>query len=1056
MRALYNINGIARSVMSRKLFVIISIFVLAVVILSACSQQTFTVTFEVDGQVFTTTQVKKGGNATLPNTPVKSGYLFDNWYIDKDVWTQPFKGDTAVISNLTVYARWIKTVEPIPNTYTITFDSMGGSAVSGLRVKGGTSFTLPDNPTLQDYNFGGWYLDTAYTTPFTTEYKLTKNITVYAKWVPIDSTSYFIRTGSTITAISEAGKSASNILLPTTIDGVKITALGESLFENNTNLKSITFPASSHYTTIGANAFRNCRALEEIKFINAITTIGEGAFSGCTSLTSVNLPTSLTTIANNLFNGCTSLKYANLQYVTVNAIGDGAYSGCASLLGPIRIYSSIKSVGAEAFKGCSQVSKFDIEDGVESIGEKAFYNCVKLTSISVPDSVTSLGGYAFYNCNGITTAYLGSGISAIPEYTFFKAMKLDTLTLSEGGNITAIGDSAFAYCEELENFSLPTNLTEIGENAFNGCRDITTIVIPSGVNEIKAQTFLNAVSLTTVTLHENVTKLGTASFRNCGELTTINGFTNVTEIGSAVFSACKKLDNVVIPSCLPIIKDSAFESCRSLANLVISDGVTTIDVNAFRDCDSLENLTLPLTLISIGDYAFADCAILDGVVINSALQMLSPTAFDNCAQLENLSVDSENDYFTGENGVIYSKDGSTLIFYSDAIEDTLVTLPSGLKKIGPSVFISNEIITSVTLPDTLEEVGDQAFNGCLNLGSVNFPSNLKYIGEYAFSGTKITSAHLPLGLHTIEQSAFKSTTLLTSATMPITLISVGKEIFYGAPTSLVITVEGDEEILSGWASNWALAKEVGGYTINYGENRVTTTDYQYFERDGKAVLTDYRGSETAPSVPTTIDGYPVVGLYKTFNGNTTITSVTVPNCVEIISELTFKGASALESLTLPFAGAFRNATSVGGLFGYIFDYSENNREGWVEQFAEGGARSKYYLEIPKSITSVTLTDAESIAYGAFSNIHNLTAITLPQNIKTIKGMAFYHTSLERVTLPLSLTTIEKDAFTYNYNRYQNVTSGAPSPAVIFDIEATSRPGGWVEGCFDKGSVLNFA
>ena len=1043
--------------MQRKIIITISILILAVILLTACTTPTtFKVTFDVDGQVYTTQEVKKGGNATLPQVPVKTGYIFDNWYLDKDVWTQPFKGDTPVINDITVYAHWIKNVSPIQNTYTITFDSQGGSAISGLRIKEGQAFSMPADPTLADYKFAGWFLDTAYTTPFTTDYKVTKNITVYAKWEAIDSTSYFVRKGNTITEITALGKTAANIVLPESLDGVKITALGEGVFAGNKNLKSITFPSGSSYTTIGKEAFKGCTSLTEIKFINKIATIDEGAFMGCTSLVSVNLPTELTTISKNLFNGCTSLKYANLQYVKVDAIGEGAYSGCSSLLGPIKIYADIKSIGAEAFKGCSQISSFDIEEGVVSIGDKAFYNCTKLKSARVPDSVTSLGTHVFYNCSSITSAYVGKGVTSIPEYTFYKALKMDTITLAEDNQITSIGGSAFAYCEELENFDLPSAITSIGGNAFSGCRDLTSFVAPQGVTKIEAQTFMNAVMLSSVTLHSNITSIGTAAFRNCGELTTLNGMSAITEMGSAVFSACKKLNNVVIPASLKVVKDSAFEDCIALTNVVISDGITTLDASAFRGCTALTEITLPLTLVGIGDYAFGNCEKLNNISIPASVSTLSAVAFDNCKALTNMTVDGANLYYEAEGGMVFSKGKESLIFYSDAIESTSIIIASGVKRIEESVFKKNEIIVSVTLPDTIEEIGDNAFNGCLNLTTINFPVSLKDIGEYAFSGTKITSAILPEGLINIDQNAFSSTRV-TTATLPITLISVGKEIFYGAPYGLVVTVEGDEDHLSGWSGNWNLSRDIGGITTNYGGGRVISTsgEYEYFARDNRAILTKYRGTATEVVVPSSIDGYPVYGLYKTFSGNTTLTAVTIPNEVKVISEYTLKGATALTNVTLPFAGAYRGAMGAGGLFGYIFDYSENSKQGWTEQYAEGGMKSKYYTDIPSSITAVTLTDCEVIAYGAFSNMHELTEITLPANLKTIKGKAFYHASLVEVNLPLSLTVIEKEAFTYNYKRYQNTASGAPSPAVTFNAEASARPVGWAEDCFDKGSVLNY-
>ena len=1043
--------------MRKKLLITISILILAGLILSACSSATFTVTFDVDGQTYLVSEVKKGGTIALPQAPVKSGYVFDNWYLDKDVWTQPFKADTVVISNVTVYAHWIRTVTPVQNTFTITFDSQGGSTINSIRVKDGDTFTLPENPTRQDYNFGGWFLDTAFTTPFTTEYKLTKNITVYAKWTAVDSTSYFKRSGSTITEITANGLTAKTIVLPTTIDGVKMTALGEGLFRGNKNLTKISFPKDSSYTTIGKECFKDCVNLVDVNVINSISTIDEGAFMGCTSLVGINLPTSLTTISKNLFNGCTSLKYANLQMVEVDAIGEGAYSGCKSLLGPIKIYESVKSIGKEAFKGCTAVSAFDIEDGVTTIGDSAFYNCAKISYIKIPDTVTTLGKSVFYGCSGATTAYVGKGVTAIPEYTFYRALKLDALTLSQEGNITAIAQSAFAYCEELENFTLPQTLTTIGANAFNGCKDITSVTIPTGVTKIEQQAFMNAILLNTVNLHSGVTELGTACFMNCGELVTINGMTGVNKMGSAVFSACKKLESVILPAGLTTIKDSTFEDCIALKNVVISDGIEMIDKSAFAGCVNISEITLPLTLKSIGDYAFEGCSVLNGVTLNRDLERISSTAFDNCLALLNISVDAGNGVFEAENGVIYTKNKEKLVFYSDALEATTFVVPSAVKSIAEYVFYNNEKLTSVTLPDSLEVVEKYAFSGCVNLATLNFPSSLASIGEYAFSSTKITSAVLPVGLHTIDQSAFKGTTMLLNATMPITLVSVGKEIFYSSSSLLKITVEGDVDALSGWSGDWDKSG-ISKYKIIYAQGRITAGngEYQYFVRDGRAVLTEYRGTATEVIVPETIDGHVVYGLYKTFNGRDLITDLVVPSSVKVISECTLKGMTALTSVTLPFAGAYRGADGVEGLFGYVFDYSENSTAGWMEQYAEGGSKSKYYVEMPKNVSRVTLTDAEVIAYGAFSNIHHLTEIILPTCVKTIKGRAFYHCSLETVTLPLSLTTIEAEAFTYNYNRYQDTSSGAPSPAVTFNAMASARPSGWAENCFDVGSVINYA
>lgn len=72
---------------------------------------------------------------------------------------------------------------PSPTTYTVTFNSNGGSAVTSQIVDAGGKVVEPDDPTKSDYVFDGWYADSEFTTPwvFNTD-TVSANITLYAKW----------------------------------------------------------------------------------------------------------------------------------------------------------------------------------------------------------------------------------------------------------------------------------------------------------------------------------------------------------------------------------------------------------------------------------------------------------------------------------------------------------------------------------------------------------------------------------------------------------------------------------------------------------------------------------------------------------------------------------------------------------------------------------------------------------------------------------------------------------------------------------------------------------
>lgn len=67
--------------------------------------------------------------------------------------------------------------------YSVTFETNGGSKITTIAVEEGKTFTLPENPTKEDYKFDGWYLDSALSSAYTDGYVVSANITLYAKWV---------------------------------------------------------------------------------------------------------------------------------------------------------------------------------------------------------------------------------------------------------------------------------------------------------------------------------------------------------------------------------------------------------------------------------------------------------------------------------------------------------------------------------------------------------------------------------------------------------------------------------------------------------------------------------------------------------------------------------------------------------------------------------------------------------------------------------------------------------------------------------------------------------
>ena len=153
----------------------------------------------------------------------------------------------------------------------------------------------------------------------------------------------------------------------------------------------------------------------------------------------------------------------------------------------------------------------------------------------------------------------------------------------------------------------------------------------------------------------------------------------------------------------------------------------------------------------------------------------------------------------------------------------------------------------------------------------------------------------------------------------------------------------------------------------------------------------------------------------------TITEIIVPDYVTSISNGAFEGCSKLESITIPFVGAGKSASSgYNQVFGYIFGYTTSSSSSSIS-----GATNQYYVTwtsssyvyykyyhyyIPTSLKKVTVTGG-SIGPFAFYNCSSLTSITILDNVTSIGEYAFYDCdSLTSVVIPDSITTIGESAF----------------------------------------------
>ncbi|WP_339787703.1 InlB B-repeat-containing protein [Paenibacillus sp. FSL R7-0313] len=156
----------------------------------------YTVSFESnEGSVVTSQTVNEGSKAEAPVAPEREGYVFSGWYSDIELIT-PYDFTTAVVTtDLTLYAKWTVYV---PNTYTVTFESNGGSIVDAKTVNEGAVASAPGVPIREGYTFSGWYSDIDLTTAYGFTAGVMENIMLYAKWTRNSYTVSFSSNGGSL------------------------------------------------------------------------------------------------------------------------------------------------------------------------------------------------------------------------------------------------------------------------------------------------------------------------------------------------------------------------------------------------------------------------------------------------------------------------------------------------------------------------------------------------------------------------------------------------------------------------------------------------------------------------------------------------------------------------------------------------------------------------------------------------------------------------------------------------------------------------------------------
>lgn len=817
-------------------------------------------------------------------------------------------------------------------------------------------------------------------------------------------------------------------------------------------------------TSVSPYAFYGCKSMTQASLADSVTSLGSYSFYNCESLSDLRLPENLTEMGASAFERCDALSSVTIPG-KVKKIGDYAFQDCVSLK-TVTLGEGVQEIGQYAFDGCSSLEKVELNKGLLTIGNGAFYDCTSLAAADLPSTLTALGERAFYNCKALRSVVIPDGLEEIKSQTFRNCSSLAEVTLGKG--LTAIGANAFQSCSGLKTVTVRTAALDgsiMGNSSvFLGCYGITNIEIANTVKEL-AYTGLTAVctssgrsGVTFAFQGENEFTYTGSSFDAKNVSLSAGVYTVDSQGRLGKSGTCENglnwemsPDGTLTISGNGTMKDFSYsgmapwykEFGQTIKKVVIEEGVQSVGDYAFAEHPSLEEVQLPESLSAIGYRAFSGCGKLTGVVIPDGTETIGSYAFYQDKNLETVVLPESLEQMES-----YLFDGCTSL--------KEITIPVNLKDVGYSVFGDCTGLEKVILEAAALNTNTAALSDCKALKEIVIKNTVKELDSTFLSG-------LPEDVTVTFEGPGNFTYVENYS------ITVGGRKLY--PGEYFVDAQGKlfRSGSCGEEAEWILSED-GTLTIR-GQGAMY--DYSSYDTDKAAPWVSFDLSIEKIVVEEGITSIGSYAFYNTYNDYTNLKDVEIAGSVEKINEHAFYRIKNLDTVEFQEPSGLKeigdSAFSSSGLTeieipdsveqigGYAFSGTslasvyipaavtridagafDGCGELTIVTFAEesqltaigGSAFSETALteiEIPAKVASIgkrvfqdceqleKVTFAEgsqltTIGDSAFSGLPKLTAVELPDTVKSIGASAFEDTKLNSIAIPAGVTAIGDNVF----------------------------------------------
>ena len=415
-------------------------------------------------------------------------------------------------------------------------------------------------------------------------------------------------------------------------------------------------------------------------------------------------------------------------------------------------------------------------------------------------------------------------------------------------DVTALGSRAFGW-SDLKGISIPEGIKSIGDYAFSTTK-IQSVLIPGSVEHIGLGVFYQSRSLDAITVAPNnayyISENGVLFNKS---KTLLKAFPN------------NKSGDYTIPGTVAVIENGAFDGGNEVLTSVI----------------------IPESVTDIGNYAFSGCSGLTSITVNTG-----------------------NNNYSSESGVLFSKDKKTLLHYPQKKSDSEYSIPNTIETIDDYTFFSCYYLTTIVIPAGVKTIGS-SFQYCTNLTEitchVQTPINISFP---TFEAINFSNCKLYVPANSVN--AYKAADVWKNfgnniETINETPVALGTEFVYNGIryriiNNIVRTVEVAENPNASGNINIPA-------NVEYNSNSYTVKaigDRAFFDIDNLTGIT----------FPSTLDSIGVQAFFGCGNLN----NVILPEGLTLIKDFAFDSCEKLDSIIIPGSvfsighGAFLSCTNL--------------------------------------------------------------------------------------------------------------------------------------------------